>query len=117
MVVPGITIHPIGGHTPGMQFVCVNTERGVVVLASDGSHFYDNMETGHPFPAVTDVPATVEGYETIYAAAPNPDHVIPGHDPKVLERYPAPKKDLDGIVARLDVPPGYTEATVTSSAI
>jgi hypothetical protein len=29
--------------------------------------------------------------------------VIPGHDPLVLQRYPAAKPGLEGIVARLDV--------------
>jgi glyoxylase-like metal-dependent hydrolase (beta-lactamase superfamily II) len=31
---PGITLHPVGGHTPGMQFVRVHTGRGWVVLAA-----------------------------------------------------------------------------------
>ena len=35
--------------------------------------------------------------------AGHPDRVIPGHDPQVLERYPAPSRELEGIVARLDV--------------
>ena len=30
---PGISLHPVGGHTPGMQFVRVHTGRGWVVLA------------------------------------------------------------------------------------
>ena len=29
-------------------------------------------------------------------------HIIPGHDPLVFERYPAPSKELQGIVVRLD---------------
>lgn len=33
------------------------------------------------------------------------DHVVPGHDPKVLEYYPAADPKLEGIVARLDVAP------------
>ena len=48
---PGISLHPVGGHTPGMQFVRVHTKRGWVVLASDVSHYYENMETGRPFTA------------------------------------------------------------------
>ena len=35
---PGVTLHPVGGHTPGMQFVRVHTSRGWVVLASDVTH-------------------------------------------------------------------------------
>src|SRR5580692_8453621 len=34
-VLPGISIVPTGGHSVGLQFVKVNTARGVVVLASD----------------------------------------------------------------------------------
>jgi hypothetical protein len=47
----------------------------------------------------------VEGYDKLRAPAESPQHVIPGHDPPVMERYPAPSKDLEGIVVRLDVPP------------
>jgi glyoxylase-like metal-dependent hydrolase (beta-lactamase superfamily II) len=47
---PGITLHPVGGHTPGMQFVRVHTRRGWVVLASDVTHYYENMEAGRPTP-------------------------------------------------------------------
>jgi hypothetical protein len=37
------------------------------------------------------------------ALADSPAHIIPGHDPLVLERYPAPRDSaLQGIVARLD---------------
>jgi hypothetical protein len=35
---PGITLHPVGGHAPGMQFVRVHTRRGWVVLASLREH-------------------------------------------------------------------------------
>ena len=41
---PGITLHPVGGHSMGLQFVRVHTRRGWVVLASDATHFYENME-------------------------------------------------------------------------
>jgi hypothetical protein len=34
-----------------MQFVRVHTSRGWVVLASDVSHYYENMEAGRPFTA------------------------------------------------------------------
>jgi hypothetical protein len=44
----------------------------------------------------------VEGYDRLRALAESPAHIIPGHDPLVLERYPAPAVALQGIVARLD---------------
>ena len=100
---PGVSVHLIGGHTRGLQVVRVATRRGWVVIASDASHFYANMEEIRPFPIVFSVADMVEGYERLRALAASPAHIIPGHDPLVLERYPAPANSaLQGIVARLD---------------
>lgn len=103
-VAPGITVHEVGGHSKGLQIVRVRTRRGWVVIGSDASHFYANMEQGRPFPIVYNVGATLEGYETMQRLASSPRHVIPGHDPLVLKRYPEAKPGLDGIV-RLDLDP------------
>ncbi len=100
---PGITLHFIGGHTMGMQVVRVRTRRGWVVLASDASHFYENMETLSPFPIYYNVDDMIRGYQTLKGLASSPRHIIPGHDPLVLARYPAPKKALAGIAVKLDV--------------
>jgi glyoxylase-like metal-dependent hydrolase (beta-lactamase superfamily II) len=99
---PGVSLHLIGGHTMGLQVVRVATRRGWLVLASDASHFYANMEQVRPFPIVYSVADMVEGYDRLRALADSREHIIPGHDPLVLERYPAPSKALQGIVARLD---------------
>ncbi|HTP60650.1 MAG TPA: N-acyl homoserine lactonase family protein [Burkholderiales bacterium] len=101
-IAPGISLHFIGGHTMGLQVVRVATRRGRVVLASDASHFYANMEQVRPFPIVFNVADMVEGYARLRALADSPAHIIPGHDPQVLARYPAPDKALQGIAARLD---------------
>jgi glyoxylase-like metal-dependent hydrolase (beta-lactamase superfamily II) len=102
---PGITLHLIGGHALGLQAVRVKTRRGHVVLASDASHFYANYEQGRPFPVVANVAETLEGYRIIRALASSPRHIIPGHDPLVLARYPAAGPGLEGVVARLDADP------------
>jgi glyoxylase-like metal-dependent hydrolase (beta-lactamase superfamily II) len=102
---PGIELIPVGGHTPGLQVVRVHTARGWVVLASDASHFYDNIEKSRPFSNVYHVEDMLAAYGSVYAAASSRQHVIPGHDPLVLDRYPAPSPELQGIVARLDVAP------------
>ncbi len=102
---PGITLHPAPGHSAGLQFVRVNTARGIVVLASDASHYYENIETNRPFPICVDVAATLDSYELVRAAAPSPAHIVPGHDPLVMRRYPAPSPELEGIAVRLDVMP------------
>jgi len=104
-IAPGLSVHKIGGHTMGLQVTRVWTARGWVVLASDAAHFYANMYEARPFPIVYDVDEMLAGFKTIQALASSPDHVIPGHDPLVLSRYPAFAPDLEGIVARLDVEP------------
>ena len=76
-----------------------------MVLASDASHFYANMEQVRPFPIVWSVADMVEGYAKLRSLAESPAHIIPGHDPLVMQRYPA-VPGLDGIAVRLDVEPG-----------
>ena len=99
---PGVTLHHVGGHTLGLQIVRVATRRGWVVLASDASHYYANMEEKRPYPIVYNVGDMVEGWRRAQALADSPAHVIPGHDPLVMERYPAPAPPLQGTVVRLD---------------
>lgn len=103
-IAPGVSVHHIGGHTLGLQSVRVNTQRGFVVLASDAAHFYENMEQTAPFPLVVDVAQMVSGYDTLRTLASSDDHIIPGHDPLVRDRYPA-DNSLADFVHRLDVSP------------
>jgi glyoxylase-like metal-dependent hydrolase (beta-lactamase superfamily II) len=98
---PGITLHRVGGHTPGLQVVRVSTARGPVVLAADAAHFYANFEQGRPFPILDSVSDYLEAHRKIRHLAASDAHVIPGHDPIVLTRYPPA---ADGIV-RVDLPP------------
>lgn len=102
---PGLSVHYVGGHTGGTQVVRVHTKRGWVVLASDASHYYENMETGKPFSIPHETHRVLAGFSTMYALADSPAHVVPGHDPLVLERYAAPSPELEGIVVRLDEEP------------
>jgi hypothetical protein len=37
--------------------------------------------------------------------APSPEHIVPGHDPLVMQLYPPPSADLKGVAVRLDAPP------------
>jgi glyoxylase-like metal-dependent hydrolase (beta-lactamase superfamily II) len=104
-IAPGVTVHRIGGHAKGIQCVRVATARGPVVLASDCAHYYENLLDHRPFIIVHDVEATLRGYDRLRALAPSTDHIVPGHDPLVMARYPAPGARLEGIVARLDLPP------------
>ena len=104
-IAPGITVHRIGGHSRGLQSVRVKTRRGDVVLASDASHLYAHFMEGRVFPITHSVADTLEGYATLRKLAASDDHIVPGHDPQVLERYPAAHADLENWVVRLDVQP------------
>jgi len=104
-IAPGLSVHWVGGHTRGLQIVRVHTQRGWVVLASDASHFYANMQEHRPFPIVYNTGDMLEGYETAHRLASSPNHVIPGHDPAVLARYPSHDRKTEGWIARLDADP------------
>jgi glyoxylase-like metal-dependent hydrolase (beta-lactamase superfamily II) len=102
---PGISVHFVGGHTMGLQFVRVHTQRGWVVVASDASHYYENMLERRPYPTVFSIGDMVQGWDRLFGFADSRDHVVPGHDPAVLRRYPPARSGLEGIAVRLDVAP------------
>jgi len=107
---PGLSLHLVGGHTAGLQIARVWTRRGWVVLASDATHLYGNIDNGIPFPAVYNVGDMLEGHHTARRLADSDAHVVPGHDPLVMQRYPAPSEALRGKVVRLDVAPTQDKA-------
>lgn len=88
-IIPGIRIHPVGGHAPGLQVVEVATGRGQVVLASDAMHFYANGALENPYPVLVDVQQYLDGLRLLRRLAASPDHIIPGHDPELRKRFPA----------------------------
>jgi glyoxylase-like metal-dependent hydrolase (beta-lactamase superfamily II) len=104
-IAPGISVHRIGGHSMGLQCVRVKTLRGHVVLASDAAHLYAHFEQGRVFPVVYNVGDVLEGYVKLKKLASSPKHIIPGHDPDVLDRYPPGRVGLDNWIARLDTDP------------
>jgi glyoxylase-like metal-dependent hydrolase (beta-lactamase superfamily II) len=110
----GIILHPGPGHTPGLQFVRVFTKRGWVVLASDATHFFENLEAGRPFTIANDLGAMAETFDLIQSLAPTPDHIVPGHDPLVMSSYPPPSPELDGIAVRLDQSPLVTRGSAAN---
>ncbi|NYT63408.1 N-acyl homoserine lactonase family protein [Alcaligenaceae bacterium] len=96
---PGVELVLVGGHTQGLQAVRVHTERGWVVLASDASHYYDNIHDESPFPIVFHVGDMLDGYHKLLGLADTKDHLVPGHDPQVFARYPIWGARENGIVA------------------
>ena len=99
---PNISLHHVGGHTKGLQVVRLWTRSGWLVLASDASHYAANMNEGRPFPIVVDVAQMIDGWDKIRTLVDDPSRIIPGHDPQVMNLFPAPAPELEGIAVRLD---------------
>ena len=104
-IAPGIGVIRVGGHTMGLQAVRVHTKRGWIVLASDASHYYEHFEAGRGFTLMYHLGEAIEGYGRMRRFAASAQHIIPGHDPLVMQRYPAVSPELAGIAVRLDADP------------
>jgi glyoxylase-like metal-dependent hydrolase (beta-lactamase superfamily II) len=98
-------VHRIGGHSKGLQCVRVKTRRGFVVLASDATHLYAHIEEGRVYPITHDVGDVLEGYKTLRRLGGGLTAVVPGHDPKVLDYYPAAAPGLENWIVRVDAEP------------
>jgi len=94
-VLPGIRLYRVGGHTAGLQIVTVETARGTVVLTSDASHFYHNVETRQPVQIITSLPEMLAAFETIHRLAGPQKLIVAGHDPLVADRF---KQLHDGVI-------------------
>ena len=99
-------MHLIGGHAKGIQAVRVKTARGWVVLASDSAHYFENIVQYRPFIVVHNVEDMLRGYDRLRSLASSLEHIVPGHDPAVLARYPS-VPGLESIACRLDLAPNH----------
>jgi len=102
---PGIEIDLAPGYSVGLQYLKIHTARGWVTLAGDVTSFYENVQRHRPFVAAVDISQMLRSYDKVRATVPSLDYLIPGHDPLVMDAYPAARDDLTGIVAQLDLPP------------
>lgn len=102
VLAPGISLHRIGGHSRGLQVVLVNTECGKLVLASDSVPFYRHFQSQSVYPVVDCLPDILDGYQKISELASSAENIIPGHDPEVMNLYPAMSSETVGWIARLD---------------
>jgi glyoxylase-like metal-dependent hydrolase (beta-lactamase superfamily II) len=99
---PGVSLHLVGGHAPGLQVVRVRTAGGPVVLASDATHFYANLAEDRPFSIVHSLAGMYDAFDRVRELAGGEDaRIVPGHDPLVLERYPAVSPALSGFAVTI----------------
>lgn len=89
-IIDGVSVVLAPGHTPGMQGVLVNTASGNYFIAGDNIPLYENWHNNKlgkhipisNFVNLEDYYNTVSCIERIV----EDDFILPGHDPKVLER-------------------------------
>ena len=87
---PGIRLEWVGGHSPGMQVVVVQTAGGPFVLANDALTTYRNLRDWVP-PAihVNGIPECLAAMERIRSLAGGDERrICPGHDGEILTRFP-----------------------------
>lgn len=87
----GITVYPVGGHCPGELLTLIRTSpTESLLLTVDAAHFYEQVQNEWPFFAFTDLDEMRAGLTFINAlAASTGATVIPGHDARVRDRFPA----------------------------
>jgi glyoxylase-like metal-dependent hydrolase (beta-lactamase superfamily II) len=90
LIAPGLGVRWVGGHSPCSQFILVNTEQGVAALTGDTIQMYGNLEQDDIIAISID---DEQCRRALDVARTDADYIVPGHDPRVLARYP------DGIVA------------------
>jgi glyoxylase-like metal-dependent hydrolase (beta-lactamase superfamily II) len=100
---PGIEIVQVGGHTPGQSIVKVNTSDGVVLLASDAIHFYEEYEDDRPFTYVANLIAMYDAFDTIRAMERSGEvqHVVSGHDAGTIGRFTQVTGEFAGLIATI----------------
>ncbi|MBY6092562.1 N-acyl homoserine lactonase family protein [Maritimibacter alkaliphilus] len=100
-IAEGVTVHWVGGHCAGQEIVRVRTARGWVVLASDALHYYEEYARGVPFAVVYSSAEMIAAHDVIRALADSDSHVLPAHDPQMVDLFPAVAENI----LRLDVAP------------
>ncbi len=89
-VFPGITVFQVGGHCPGETIALVEAGTGPLILASDAAHFYEQLEHGWPFFAFTNIDEMRNALSFMRALAEERGAtIIPGHDGRTRQRFPA----------------------------
>jgi glyoxylase-like metal-dependent hydrolase (beta-lactamase superfamily II) len=86
----GIRLEWVGGHSPGMQIVVVDTARGSFVIANDALTTYRNLRDWIPpaihINSVTECLAAMRRIREL--AEDDENRICPGHDGEVLQKFP-----------------------------
>jgi glyoxylase-like metal-dependent hydrolase (beta-lactamase superfamily II) len=87
-ILPGVRVHTGGRHTFASQYVSVPTRSGPTVIASDNLYLYENIEKHAPIAQTFDRASNLKAQEQMKGIAGANGHIVPGHDPAVMTRFP-----------------------------
>ena len=93
-IIPGIRVFIGSKHTFESQYVLAETEDRQVIIASDNSWFYYNLESGLPIPICMDQKAYAANLKRMRKMVKDVDFILPGHDPLVFTRFPKVADDV-----------------------
>jgi glyoxylase-like metal-dependent hydrolase (beta-lactamase superfamily II) len=92
-VLPGIIAYTGGRHTYASEYITVQSAHGTVVLASDNVYMYENLAKRVPIAATftpADSASNRRAQDRMRQLAVDPRFILPGHDPAIFTRFPAP---------------------------
>jgi glyoxylase-like metal-dependent hydrolase (beta-lactamase superfamily II) len=99
---PGIELIEVGGHTPGQVIAMVHGRSGSVLLASDAAHYYEELDRDRPFFVVADLERMYRGFDLVKQLTTDRGAaLVAGHDPDVLQRFPAVDPDDPGFAVQV----------------
>ena len=88
--IDGIKFYTGGRHTYASQYVTVSAKAGTVVIASDNCYLYENLDKHAPIAQTLDPASNLRALDRMKQLASSPRLIVPGHDPAVFTRFPAP---------------------------
>ena len=92
-IIPGIKVYIGSKHTYESQYAVVNSPTDKVLIASDNSWFYYNLEHLISIPLTFDSQAYKKNLQRMKTLV-NPDLIIPGHDSKIFEKFTKVKEGV-----------------------
>jgi len=88
--IDGIRFFTGGRHTYASQYVAASMKGGTAVIASDNCYLYENLDKHAAIAQTLDAASNLRAQDRMKQLASNPRLIVPGHDPAVFTRFPAP---------------------------
>ncbi len=77
---PGLKVILAGGHTPGLQMLAVETNKGTAFMTSDNAYLYHNLKENLPVGYYCNLVEAAKAIQTAKKSVSSEDMIIPGHD-------------------------------------